>query len=304
MNLGDVKTKVLKLIDEYSQKGVPINVTKNADYIVRVADLSDLAQKEIAQYRKINASFVVTQFKINNMLGNQFRTYQHITDDVIFTAQSAKSYYFEVDNIAEIYIEEETTPGVWLILKKIDNTVQKIFSVYKGLITPVNVNDSIRIRFSGAYVYSFKNIALYGVNFPSASDIIAYNPMVKYDLPSDFMELNKITIESDYEQYIDIQNFKWEGKSKVIIPYNVEGSINFLYYKVPITIPSNAPDDTTFEIDEDAQQLIPVYVAQAVMKVENPILSNVLLSEYQNKLANLKPNTQAGQSEMQNAWDW
>lgn len=54
MTLGDGKRKVLMLIDEYSSGGT---ITVDEDLNVRMADFFDLAQKNIANYKKIIRSF-------------------------------------------------------------------------------------------------------------------------------------------------------------------------------------------------------------------------------------------------------
>lgn len=50
MTLGEGKRKVLMLLDEYSAGGT---VTKDADIDKKMADFFDMAQKEIAGYRRI-----------------------------------------------------------------------------------------------------------------------------------------------------------------------------------------------------------------------------------------------------------
>lgn len=54
MTLADGKRKVLMLIDEYSSGG---SVTVDEDLNVRMADFFDLAQKNIANYKKIIRTF-------------------------------------------------------------------------------------------------------------------------------------------------------------------------------------------------------------------------------------------------------
>lgn len=54
MTLGDGKRKVLMLIDEYSSGGT---ITVDKDLEVRMADFFDLAQKNIANYKKIIRMF-------------------------------------------------------------------------------------------------------------------------------------------------------------------------------------------------------------------------------------------------------
>lgn len=55
MTLGEGKRKALMLMDEYSSSGV---LTVDEDLELRMADFFDLAQKNIAAYKKIIRSFV------------------------------------------------------------------------------------------------------------------------------------------------------------------------------------------------------------------------------------------------------
>lgn len=304
MNLGEAKNKAIKLIDEYSNKGVLITSTKNIDYLNRMNQFADMAQREISMYKLINAEIDITQKPIINLLGDQMKLYTHYDQDLIFGGVGGKSYYMEVDNLADIYIEEQTAVNVWTELAHIINTVKGKFTTFTGLLTPSLITNSMRIRFSGSYIYNFRNIALYQYTFPTVADIPAYSPVRRYSMQPDYYKLNKIVAEYDRLQYIEIENFKWEGRNVLVLPSTFEGSLKILYFRYPTKITDDTLDSVEFEIDQEAQELIPLYIAQAVIKVENPSISSIIFSEYQNKLANLDTNEQTGQSEMQNVWNY
>lgn len=55
MNLGEIKNRVLKLINEYSDRGNLIPKGNNFDYLTRMNSFIDMAQSEISQQVKIPA---------------------------------------------------------------------------------------------------------------------------------------------------------------------------------------------------------------------------------------------------------
>lgn len=61
MNLGDAKTKVLSLINSKSDDGVIVSTADNADYLIRMNDLFDDAQKELSRIAKISGSVQFVQ---------------------------------------------------------------------------------------------------------------------------------------------------------------------------------------------------------------------------------------------------
>jgi hypothetical protein len=163
MKLGEAKTKAIKYINEYSNNGNLISTTTNADYLLRMNDLANAAQMEIATVRKIQASFSISQNPIINQIGllQGFDEIQHLDKDITTTvAVGSKSYYFEVDRQCTVYIEEQIN-NVWTILTTIvvPNTVTS-FAAYKGLITPSSASNNVRIRFQGLTLITYE-IELY-----------------------------------------------------------------------------------------------------------------------------------------------
>lgn len=304
INIKEIREKVLKIIDEYSNKGVVTPDSRNADYIIRINDFIDVAQREIMQYKFINGEKDITQNTLPNLLGNKYYMYQHLEDDMIYSAQYAKSFYFEVDNIATIVIEEEIQPNVWYALLTLTNTTKSLYNIFKGNIPYINYGDAIRIRFTGPYVYNFRYPCLYKYNFPIDTDVPDYTPYIRYVLPADYYRFNKIITETDYKMYQQIQSFRWETRITLIIPNSIVGNIKFLYFKYPIQIDNNTLDSFELELDTEAQELVPFYVAQLLLKVQNPPISNIIFQEYQSKLANLRYNDNIMQSEMQNIYNY
>ncbi|MBS4173472.1 hypothetical protein [Bacillus sp. FJAT-49736] len=289
MNLGEAKKKALSLMAEYSVDGVQIPDGENADYLNRMNRFADISQKEIAQVKKIHAVYHIAHNTIKPLQGllQGFDLKQYTPgSDLIDVYPGVKAYYFEVDNLADIYIEENIG-GTWTPLVTINNTVKGIFTAYKGLVNASNPSNQVRLRFSGDYVYNIRNKALYGYTFPTAEDVPIYRPYVKYEMPSDFMELQKVVQESDPRVYKEMIAYFWEGKRTFVLNYYETGSFEIHYYRYPSDITLATPDTYEFEVDIEAQELIPFFMASKAIFDENQTFSIQLLNEYQTKLSRL-----------------
>jgi hypothetical protein len=307
MNLADVKRKTIKLIDEWSTNNSLTSAAQNGDYTMRMNDLADIAQKEISTVKKINSSFTVTQNPVPNQLGvYAFDLIQHLnTDNVQSVAVGAQSYYFEVDRPCTVYLEEQIA-SVWTILTTIVvPALTSTFTAYKGNLTLTSVLNSVRIRFSGSYPYNIRNRALYAYLFPTDNDVQVFRPWVKYDLPADYMALNKVVNETDVRQYTNLTDYKAEGRRTLLFNYFMNGSFRIEYFKYPADITPTSDDTATiFELDTEACELIPYYIAGHLILSEDVTRSVTLLNMYSTKLANLSSSDNNNSNMTSNQMGW
>lgn len=101
MNLLQAKTKTRKLIEQYSVNGVVIaDTNKNLkDYMYKMPDYFDMAQKEIATIKPIRKTHKVSQNLPANKLGNPFEIVAHSDTDLTYSANSAYAYSFAVNDV-------------------------------------------------------------------------------------------------------------------------------------------------------------------------------------------------------------
>lgn len=136
---------------------------------------------------------------------------------------------------------------------------------------------------------------------------IGYN---KYNLPDDYYQLNKIVYENEEKGlYGTITNYLWEGKKTLVIPKQVTGKYVVHYYRMPQTIQyddnnKNKNDNYEFEVDEDAQELIPLYLAACVLVDEEIGIATQKLNEYYSRLAELKTEDLSGINVINNITGW
>lgn len=281
---GDCMALFLRLLDEATKKGVDLPTNKNADYRDKFNYFLDYAQKYIAGLIKIPAVYQITQNPIPNLLGllQGFDIVQYLPGkDEVMTAQGAKSYYFEMDNVGAAVIRVN---GVEV--QTINNTVKKQFTAYKGLISATD-NDTVTITFTGSYPYNIRNRAMYKYSFPTTDDVPVYTPYVVYDPPSDLMEFNTVIIKTDPRVYEDYTAHKWERNKKVILEHAKKGSFDIHYFKYPTTIPHNAPDSTPLEVEDKAIELVVLQAGIKATAADNPSLSSWLRSLYIEQVQNV-----------------
>lgn len=295
---GDCMNIFLRYLDEATKKGVDLPITKNADYRDKFNYFLDLAQKYVAGIVKIPASFQVTQFPIDNLLGNgqgfEMKQYKP-GEDITLTVTGAKSYYFEMDNIGTVVI---LVNGIQVMT--IDNTTKKSFTAYKGNITPTpGDNDIVELIFTGSYLYNYRNVALYQYAFPEDSDVPDYTPYLTYDMPSNFMSFDNIINKTDPKVYEAFVNYKWENNKKVILSYDDKGSFDIHYFKYPADISTDASDDTVLEIEDKAIDLVVLQAGIKATAADNEELSRYLQNLYDREIARVEDNNRISETRVQ-----
>ena len=311
MNYAEARLKTIRLLNQYSNAGnlIPSSDGNTLDFTLRFPTLFDACQKEIATTAKyIHRVKRISQNPIPNLLPTPLYTFnilQHLATDLVdMAAIEAKSYYFEVDGVADIYIEEQTSPGVWTNLATIHNTTPKgQYSVYKGFTGVVDPTHTVRVRFSGSYPYNIRNRALFAYLFPTTDDIPNYVKYVQYTMPSDFYMLNRVVQKGNTMLYTNTVDWQFEGRNVVAVNYFLIGEIDVFYYAYPATIDDTVADAYIFEIDEEAAQAMPYYVASQCL-IDDPInksVSDKLYAMYQGKLANLVNAVTQGSTTVKNS---
>lgn len=311
MIYGDAKAKTISLLNQKSNAGNLIASTdgNTLDFTLRMPALFDVTQKEIATTAKyIHKVKSISQNSIPNQLSTSlapFDSVQHLSTDLVDAeALGALSYSFEVDNVATIYIEEENPVGTWTILSTINNTTPKgTFTKYTGFTNVVSPLHNVRLRFSGSYPYNIRNRALFAYLFPTISDIPDYERFIKYTMPTDYFKLQSIVNKDIDFPYIQSEPWYWEGRNVLSVDYRVKGSLDIFYFAYPADIPDNVADSYAFEIDEEAAQAMPFYVASQLL-IDDPINKSVsakLFDIYQGKLMNMQNIITQGSKSVKNS---
>ena len=215
-------------------------------------------------------------------------------DDLTYEAEDAKAYYFEADGNGILYLEEYITDtGEWRIFGEIPLQSKQIFVPYRGFIKKQGafVSGRIRLRFSGEYLYSVKNIALYQYLYSGeVADIPAYEAYTRYDvkkLVSDFMALCSPPIREEEENTLLNQNYEQEGDSIILLPYDKRGVYKVLYEHRPTAIENTGAtteDTQELDLDDELCSLMPILVAAYVWIEDEPEKSEYYMSLYRERV--------------------
>lgn len=294
MNLARMRVKTLQVMREYSNNGEINANSVNLDYLLSLNNFFDTAQKDIAQTKKIKRVYPFSQYSVMSGLGegSGFDMIRKVDDEQEMTLVGATSYVFSTDNTSTIYVEENIS-GTWTELDVITNTTKGSFTQYKGLITASDSNNEIRVRFSGAYAYNITNYALFDEPFETVNDIPDFAPDVEYSLPSNFYKLDKVFVSKN-GKYQEYTSYKFTPDKKIRINYFETGNFEVHYDAMPADIPFDPDDlnvgaDYEFELDTEAQELVPLRAAYFALRDEPKIDLSSLLNEYYIALNNLDP---------------
>lgn len=110
-----------------------------------------------------------------------------------------------------------------------------------------------------------------------------------YEMPGDFMELEAVWVDGARRT----NSFAWRGKS-IFIPERLTGKVEVDYFAVPQTIPADATDDYGFEVDEDAANAMPYFVASQQLITDLIIDYGALYALYQACLSTLDTSPPGG----------
>lgn len=291
MNFGEAKNKVLSLLDETSTSSSAIN-----DYLPKMAGYFDAAQKEAALVKPILKTYSIMQDNPTNLIGNSsnfFNVNTHMGSDVNYECIGATSYYFEIDDIATVYIEENIN-NVWTTIETITKA-DSGYSAYKGIFVISNAVNKVRLRFSGDYYYHFRNIAMWDIPFSANNKVPNFGKYAYYTMPSDFYKAEKITKDSEV-----VKSYHWENPRLLRLNYYDDGEFLLQYQAYPTTIDSNTLDTYEFEVDVEAQEALPYYVAAYCVVTEDQQYYVNFLSEYRGKLSNLDTKSPFGTGDVNN----
>lgn len=322
LTYGYTRKHALKLLDEYATDGT-VNTTD--DVLVKIQDFTNDAMVDLASSTaKIHGEYFIAQNPVRNELAYDTSKIQTHLPDVDFTVEltGAKSYFFEATGPATVVIEEYVG-GAWVALPtpisiSIASSVTS-FAEYKGLITAADVANKIRIRFTGSYVYKYRNYILYPYTWPSANDVQQHRPFFEYALPSDFLQLDNIMIKKETRQYISYVNYILRSDKKIALNrYDAPAEFMLHYWRYPTLFTYTgveATDDamvygidtvnSTYRVSDDAALVIPFYVAGHVLLSEgNPQGGITLLNVYETKKTTLVTNLINYQGAIFNATGW
>lgn len=246
---------------------------------------------QVNSIRPAIASCIINHKPMVNLLGeNTFSPIQR-SSDLCFEAFGAKAYSFEADGEGIVYIETyDSSLREWRLIGDVTlSSPSRKFIRYYGFIKDGGrfISDAIRLRFSGEYLYSVKNVALWEHLYSDSSrDIPPCEPYTRYDmnlLVDDFLALDAPPIKEDEEYQRLNRDWHMEGRGIILLPYSSPGVFKIVYRRRPheIVNESNAADnEARIDLDEELALLMPLLVAAYVWAEDEAELSQYYLALY------------------------
>lgn len=249
---------------------------------------------QVCKVRPAIGRYLINHRPLENLIRqNTFSPTEKI-DDLIYEADDAKAYYFEADGNGVMYLEKyDAATDSWSIFGRTELKSKQTFVPYKGFIKKEGtfVSGSIRLRFTGEYLYSVKNVALYRHLYSGDSaDIPAYAAYTRYDikeLVADFMALCCPPIIEEETNTLLNQGYEQEGNSIILLPYDRRGVYKVLYEHRPTAIENTGAtteDTQALDLDDELCALMPILVAAYVWIEDEPEKSEYYMSLYRERV--------------------
>lgn len=283
---------VKELYDSVAQLGFETVLEDDTRFILA----ANRAIIQINRLRPKIAKYELSHFPIDNLLGNGAEPVNKDDEALIFVAESAKAYYFECNGDG-VAIIERLDGDEWVAIDSVTLASESgAFMKYRGFIQDGGnfVSVSVRIRFTGEYVYQVKNIALYGkIRSANPSDIMDYSKLVAYDfasLTNDFASFvcPPIMDAGQDKGFMLDTDYFITGNSILLIPASVKGIYNVRYYREITPISQDADDETTnIDLDNDLCAILPNLVAAYVWADDEPTKAEYYLSLYREQAAEI-----------------
>lgn len=259
----DIKDETLQLMFQYSQYGKLLaGDPYNKDYELAMPAAANYAMRDLASVRPIVRTTAISYDTPHNMIhqADLFRT-----EDVYVEAENAKAYYFEVDDIATITLGVVTETGWINVFDTIENAAGGRYTAYKGLISKTG---RIRITFSGTSAYHVRHIAMYDVPYASADRI----PPAANTISIDLKKLDRWMRLADIRPVLmdgrDVSAYVRYGQDgRLWLEGTGSGQIEITYYAYPTPITADTPDDFIPELDTEALDAVPLYMASRLFAI-------------------------------------
>lgn len=263
MNLGYIKDEIYNLNyetkEDYSEK--PSVITQAINRAI---------QRICNEVKPILGKFVISQFPFESLLPNPLYNLdmKHYSGEpIVFSADGAKSYYFECDGTGQATIKDDAGSVA------VTMTSNREFKAYKGF-----CNGNVTITFSGDFSYNIRNVAVYGEKLSAdVKDIPPYTRNVYYDFKEITKEDGKIVFDGFADEMVrddnadikPISDFKVMGRDTLVLNGFEKCQFSVYYKKKPTTIAESTPDDFEMELDNNIQVLLPVLASFYVWNDDN-----------------------------------
>ena len=257
---------------------------------------SNRAILEVNRIRPATSTYVIHHRPLRNALASDFSVIEK-TDELVFESENVRAYYFECDGNGIVYVESyDESAEKWILISAIsliaERTSVRSFAPYRGLIRKDGafVTGRIRLRFSGEYLYSVRNVALYRELYSDRTeDIPAYERYTRYDLSAlcpDFLSLSAPPRTEDDHYMLPGCWYDVENNRVILLPHDGKGVYKILYHRMPTPLvytDDPLEDQTAIDLDEELCALLPLLVAGYLWMDDEPEKAQYYMSLYRDR---------------------
>ena len=282
---------VAELYEQVAQLGFETSLEDGTDRFYHAAGRALLQINALRPRRGVcDISHMTPRNEVRNATFVPFQRYE----DECFEGAGIKSYYFECDGNGVLYVEALEDDGSWSIIQHKELRSNRAFKAYRGLVKRDGAPylGTVRLRFSGEYVYSLRCVALYAHLYgQSEEDIPAYAPYTPYDmstLAEDFMTFCEPPIKQEECSSALNQAYRVEQNRVLMLPYGEDGFYRVHYNRRPKQLVNTGdPDEDMMELDLDADlaAMMPLLTAAYIWAEDEPELAEYYLTLYRERAA-------------------
>lgn len=286
---------IQELYESVAQLGFETELEDNNRFYYAV----NRALLQVNRIRPATSIYKLNHFPLENRLTDD--TFEPVIKDdeaLVFVADNAKSYYFECNGNGLAIIEKTADGETWETIKSIDLVSENgRFIEYKGLILDGEEQylGTVRIKFSGDYVYYVQNVALYGgLLGAGAEKVPAYSKYIAYDLASltdDFLSFvcPPIVDATRGKGFVLNDDYFVEGTSKILIPASTVGIFDVCYNRRITEVKASDDMETTvIDLDDDLVAVLPNLVASYIWVDDEPAKAEYYLTLYREQVAEIR----------------
>ena len=313
---GQVKAESLKLIDEFSSRGIVQSASKIADYNLKIQSLTNAYTSELASTNaRLPAVSLIAHAPIRNTLSDDTSSIKQYLPgtDFSITLTNAQACFFETTYPGQIIIEQSGDNGATYTTIETINVPSTAVSFveYRRLISPSLPTNIIRLRFTGSFIYFFRNYILYAYTWPTEAMIQQSRPFFEYALPSDFLALNFIYAKKDSRQLIPYNNaiITPDNKKICVNRYDAPLELQIDYWRRPTLLTFTGVDATDeaqiIDLADDAAIILPWFIAGDILNSEQLLAQGTLrLNQAAAKSGSLITNKSSDTTEILNVTGW
>ena len=280
----DIKYATLQKMFSISGSSTALpNDSANMEYINAMPQ----ACNEALQLLSTAGKFIIKEYEyinypFKNMLGEKtFKTYSIINDEMSFSVDGAKSFYFKASGkptscklyvgdreVIDFYPEPTEDEEITIDYKK--------FTVFKGNVPEVEWEEEeepstvVTLRVVAKTPVNLMNVCFYDCEFESDADVPQYEKYIKIkmdDVLDDFYQVSPAELYdlgTSGNEYIVADKYFQEADKTLVIERDRPGIYVIHYRAYPQQITLETPDDYEMALDPEVAVLIPFYMASVI----------------------------------------